>query len=77
VDEIRFRCVADKCARACICFVVAFLSRLLPLLVSSDSASAMAARAFCSRIRTRIPAYFTVQTLHLSFIPLLSKPRRK
>jgi hypothetical protein len=30
----------------------------------------MAARAFCSRIRTRVPAYFTVQTLHLSFIPL-------
>jgi hypothetical protein len=70
VDEICFRCVADKCARACICFVVAFLSRFLPSLVSSDSASAMAARAFCSRIRTRISAYFMVQTLHLSFIPL-------
>ncbi len=38
--------------------------------MSSDSASAMAARAFCSRIRTRVPSYFTVQTLHLSFIPL-------
>ncbi len=70
MDEICFRCVADKCARACICFVVAFLSRFLPSLVSSDSASAMAARAFCSRIRTRISAYFMVQTLHLSFIPL-------
>jgi hypothetical protein len=29
----------------------------------------MAARAFCSRIRTRISGYFMVQTLHLSFIP--------
>ncbi len=38
--------------------------------MSSNSASAMAARAFCSRIRTRIPAYFMVQTLHVSFIPL-------
>jgi hypothetical protein len=70
VDEICFRCVADKCARTCICIVVAFLWRFLPPLVSSDSASAMAARAFCSRIRTRVPAYFTVQTLHLSFRPL-------
>jgi hypothetical protein len=56
-------------ARACICFAVAFLSRFLSPLVSSDSASTMAARAFCSRIRTRISAYFMVQTLHLSFIP--------